>query len=138
MKQIATDKLSKIKNHDREYFIELYKRCIRCGACKKVCPLCYCTNCVLDRENLKLVGKYSDSKQNGIYLMVRAMHLAGRCIRCGRCSEVCPVSIDHEAFHLALSKYVSETFDFKPGENVDNDPVFSNAKMDEKKDFNEK
>lgn len=122
----------------RAYWNKEYARCIRCGACKKVCPLCYCSDCVLERDNPKLAGDENCCKDNGIYLMIRAMHLAGRCTGCGRCTAVCPASIDHTKFHQPVNQYVEKTFDFKSGQVDDASPVFSTAKMHEKADFPEK
>lgn len=120
---------------NREFWVKEYARCIRCNACRKVCPLCYCTNCVLEKESPQLVGQEVNANENGVFLMVRAMHLAGRCISCGRCKEVCPVGINHEGFHLPVSEYVSKTFDFKSGENLDAKPILSCSNMEEKEDF---
>ncbi len=123
------------KTKDRAYWMEIYNRCIRCGACRNVCPMCYCETCVLERKDPELVGKQVCAAENGTFLMIRAMHLAGRCVDCGRCDEVCPVFIDHEGFHLPLTQYMRETFEFQPGEPNEEKAVLSTAKMEEKADF---
>ena len=129
------DLKNKLKDKNREYWIKEYEKCIRCGACRNVCPMCYCNSCVLERKVPEILRKEVNTRENGMFLMVRAMHLAGRCVQCGRCSEVCPVSIDHKGFHVPVSEYIENTFDFVPGEDNRKPSVFSDAKMEEKEDF---
>lgn len=119
----------------RAFWLKQYKKCIRCGACKNVCPMCYCENCILERTIPNIVGKKVTPFENGAFLQIRAIHLAGRCIGCGMCSSVCPVAIPHEEFHMPCAIYVADTFGFKPGLNSEGLPLFSCANMEEKEDF---
>ena len=73
-----------------------FSKCIRCNSCKNICPLCYCEECTIakDREQSVLpdekirkiawINKEVDLSNNTAYHMNRAMHLAGRCIDCGK------------------------------------------------------
>lgn len=121
----------------REYWLQQYESCIRCGACRKVCPMCYCETCVFEQPKSAILEQQASKKDNGIFLMGRAMHLAGRCTNCGRCSEVCPVSIDHDGINKPLAQYVLDTFEIKAGEQNDKAPLFSAANMNESEDFPE-
>ena len=68
-------------------------RCIKCYACRNSCPMCYCGHCTMDCNRPQWVPVPSHALGNLEYHMVRAMHLAGRCVECGDCGRACPVGI---------------------------------------------
>ena len=96
------------------------KRCIRCNACRNICPSCHCTKCVFDSD------KY-DSKQNvnassfeeQMFHIIRAYHVAGRCTDCGQCSRVCPQKIPLYILNRKFIKDINEYFgEFEAGEDI--------------------
>lgn len=127
----------KAVENEAAYWESVYNTCIRCGACKQVCPMCYCKSCVLDNHHANLLSGDINPEENGTFLMVRTMHLAGRCTHCGRCTQVCPVGIQHDHFHRPLSKFVTDAFDYQPGE-AGGDSLLAQAQMEEKLDFMDK
>ena len=81
-------------------------RCIRCNACRNVCPACTCENCVFDNFHSGISQKAAASsfeEQN--YHIIRAFHVAGRCTDCGECSRVCPQNIP---LHLLNRKFIKD------------------------------
>ena len=68
-------------------------RCVKCYACRNSCPMCYCEHCTMDCNRPQWVPVASHALGNLEYHMVRAMHLAGRCVECGDCGRACPVGI---------------------------------------------
>lgn len=81
-------------------------RCIRCNACRNVCPACSCENCVFDNPNSGVAQKAaSDSFEENMFHIIRAFHVAGRCTDCGECSRVCPEGIP---LHLLNRKFISD------------------------------
>jgi formate dehydrogenase subunit beta len=44
------------------------------------------------------------------YHVIRAMHVAGRCVECGECERVCPVGIPLMLLNRKLIKDVNELF----------------------------
>jgi ferredoxin len=70
-----------------------FSRCIRCMACRQVCPFCYCQQCLCDRNRPQAVEGTPRPAANMAWHLVRAMHLAGRCAGCAECERVCPMEI---------------------------------------------
>jgi ferredoxin len=81
-------------------------RCIRCNACRNVCPACTCIQCVFDTNRFKVKTKVSsDDFEDNLYHIIRAYHVAGRCTDCGECGRVCPQNIP---LHLLNRKLIQD------------------------------
>lgn len=81
-------------------------KCIRCNACRNVCPACSCVNCVFDNPESNIAGKSNaDAFEEKLYHIIRAWHVAGRCTDCGECSRVCPQRIP---LHLINRKFIKD------------------------------
>jgi formate dehydrogenase (coenzyme F420) beta subunit len=107
-----------------------FDRCLRCYACRSVCPMCYCEECVVDStafvmaagttaddkaNRIKWIERSNRSSENSMYHLTRAIHLAGRCIDCGECERACPVNIPLRLLNTKLEKDAKELFDYEPG-----------------------
>ena len=118
----AVEKLEKMTEDERFAFWrgELSK-CIRCNACRNVCPACSCINCVFDNSQSGISGKANaDSFEEQLYHVIRAFHVAGRCTDCGECSRVCPQNIP---LHLLNRKFIKDIDlnygEFQAGESAE-------------------
>ncbi len=81
-------------------------RCIRCNACRNVCPACSCEQCVFDNPASGVSQKAAaDSFEENMFHIIRAFHVAGRCTDCGECSRVCP---QHIPLHLLNRKFIKD------------------------------
>ncbi|MBE6708339.1 MAG: 4Fe-4S ferredoxin [Ruminococcaceae bacterium] len=81
-------------------------RCIRCNACRNVCPACSCESCVFDNPDSGIAQKAAvTSFEENNFHIIRAFHVAGRCTDCGECSRVCPENIP---LHLLNRKFISD------------------------------
>ena len=59
-------------------------KCIRCNACRNVCPACSCRKCVFDSNKFDSAQKANvDSFEEKMFHVIRAFHVAGRCTDCG-------------------------------------------------------
>ncbi len=85
-------------------------RCIRCNACRDVCPACTCEKCVFDNPNSGVENKAAANSFEGkMFHVIRAFHVAGRCTDCGECSRVCP---QHIPLHLLNRKFIKDIDSF--------------------------
>jgi Na+-translocating ferredoxin:NAD+ oxidoreductase RnfC subunit len=62
---------------------------------------------------------------------MRAFHLAGRCTGCAECERVCPMDIPLMLLNKKLEKEIKELFDYAPGINPKNKPLFAMYKPDD-------
>ncbi len=81
-------------------------RCIRCNACRDVCPACTCEVCVFNNPASGAESKApTTSFEEQMFHIIRAFHVAGRCPDCGECSRVCPQNIP---LHLLNRKFIKD------------------------------
>ena len=89
-----------------EFWKNEFSRCIRCNACRDICPACTCEKCVFDNNKLYTSQKVAQvSFEESLYHIIRAWHVAGRCTDCGECSRVCP---EHIPLHLLNRKFIKD------------------------------
>ncbi len=105
------EKLEKMSSDERFAFWQNeLSRCIRCNACRNVCPACTCEKCVFGNPQSGVENKaISDSFEEKMFHIIRAFHVAGRCTDCGECSRVCPQSIP---LHLLNRKFIKDINSF--------------------------
>lgn len=96
-------------------------KCIRCNACRNVCPLCTCEKCIFDNDNSGIASKANtDSFEENMFHIIRAFHVAGRCTDCGECSRVCPQHIPLHLLNRKFIKDINEFYgDFQAGANAE-------------------
>jgi len=97
-----------------------FQKCIKCYGCRNICPVCFCQKCSL--EHKELVGTGALPPEIPIFHLVRAVHMAGRCIDCGLCEDACPVDIPLRLLYQKVNEIVSDVFDYKTGTNDSQSP----------------
>ena len=95
-------------------------RCIRCNACRDVCPACTCEKCVFDNPNSGVENKSpANSFEERMFHIIRAFHVAGRCTDCGECSRVCPQNIPLHLLNRKFIKDINEFYgEYQAGEEI--------------------
>ena len=101
------EKLENMTAQERyDFWREQLSKCIRCNACRNVCPACTCEKCVFDNPDSGVENKAPvDSFEENMFHIIRAFHVAGRCTDCGECSRVCPQNIP---IHLLNRKFIKD------------------------------
>jgi formate dehydrogenase subunit beta len=104
------------------YWKEELSRCIRCYACRNVCPVCNCPECIFDKKAPRWLSKANDVSENLVYHLIRAFHVAGRCVDCGECERVCPMGIPLRSLNKKVEKDILELFGYTAGIDVEQQP----------------
>lgn len=138
----ATDQYSDIAEFEVKsteerwhYISNQISKCIRCYACRNACPLCYCRECFVDNTHPQWTGKTTDISDTMIFHLMRAFHLAGRCVGCGSCERACPMTVDIRKLNRKLVSDVKELFDYEAGINLDRTAPLATFKPDDPEGF---
>ncbi len=97
------------------FWLKQFDRCIRCYACRQVCPGCYCKVCMFERDDSMWIGIANEVDEKQFFHLGRAYHLASRCIECNECERVCPMDIPISLLNRKLIQDVRELFDYRAG-----------------------
>lgn len=89
-------------------------RCIRCYACREVCPNCSCVTCRADVARPQWIDPSPTVRGNTAWQMMRVLHQAGRCADCLECERACPADIPLGLLGKHLLDSVAERFDHRP------------------------
>lgn len=112
-------KLETMKAEERFAFWQgELSKCIRCNACRNVCPACTCRICVFDNARSNVDAKANTTEfEEKMFHIIRAFHVAGRCTDCGECSRVCPQNIPLHLLNRKFIKDINEFYgDYQAGE----------------------
>lgn len=93
-----------------DFWAEQFKKCIRCNACRDICPACSCIKCVFDNSEADLAGKARVESEDAFFHIIRAYHVAGRCVDCGECARVCPSGIPLDKLNRKIIKDINENY----------------------------
>ena len=109
-------RLTKMSIEERfEWWQNELSRCIKCYACRQACPMCYCTRCAVEVNQPQWIPVKSDIQGNMEWHILRAMHLAGRCISCGECGRACPIGIPCHLLTMFLADQTKNYFNVYAG-----------------------
>jgi len=112
-----------------------FSRCIRCYACRNVCPACFCKRCFVEESEPQWVLPVPRWQDNLIFQVIRNIHVAGRCVDCGECERACPVSIPLRSLSKGMYEIVDELFQYKAGMDKDAVPLMTHYELEEAEDF---
>ena len=130
------EKLEGMPSEQRwEFWKNEFSRCIRCYACRNVCPACFCQRCFVEETEPQWVLPVPRWQDNLIFQIVRNIHVAGRCTDCGECERVCPANIPLRNLAREMYDIVDELFQFKAGMDKDAAPLLIAYEHEEAEDL---
>jgi len=127
--------LTKSPSQRMAYWQDELSRCLKCYACRQVCPMCYCERCLVDKNRPTCIDTSPTLKGNFAWHITRAFHLAGRCIGCDECTRVCPVGIDLRLLNQSLAKAAEEQFGYRAGMDPKAEPLIGSYTLQDKDGF---
>jgi ferredoxin len=108
-----------------------FDRCIRCYACRQACPGCYCFECMVEQVDPSWVGIAHDVPEKAFFHVMRAYHLAGRCVECHACDQACPMHIPLSLLNRKIAKEVKALFGYVAGGDPEIPPPLATFRKDE-------
>jgi Na+-translocating ferredoxin:NAD+ oxidoreductase RnfC subunit len=119
-----------------DFWAEQFKKCIRCNACRDICPACSCIKCVFDNCEADISGKARVESEDAFFHMIRAYHVAGRCVDCGECARICPSGIPLDKLNRKIIKDINENYgEFDAGVDSTTKAPLVTFELDDKDTF---
>jgi len=112
-----------------------FSRCIRCYACRNVCPACFCKRCFVEESEPQWISPVPQWQDNLMFQVIRNIHVAGRCTDCGECERACPVNIQLRSLAKEMYDIVDDLFQFKAGMDKEAAPLLTAYAVEEAEDF---
>ena len=115
------------------FFQSELSKCIRCNACRNVCPACSCRKCVFDSTAFNSEQKANTTSfEEKMFHIIRAFHVAGRCTDCGECSRVCPQGIPLHLFNRKFIKDINTLYgDYQAGADLEEKAPLTSFRTDD-------
>lgn len=117
------------------YWAGELERCVKCYACRQVCPLCYCERCIADKNRPTVIDTSPTLKGNFAWQITRAFHLAARCVGCDECTRACPAGIDLRLLNLSLARAAEDQFGYRAGIDREAELPFGSFSLEDKETF---
>ena len=108
----------------------LFAACVRCHNCMTACPICYCKTCLFKTAPFDHEPAYylAGARRKGaqrmlgdtlLFHLTRLNHMSASCVSCGMCTSACPADIPVGMIFSAVAEQVQATFEYNPGQSVE-------------------
>lgn len=108
-------------------FDKLLADCINCHNCMRVCPICYCRQCLFDSADevrIRAEDYLARARHRGgirfpgemmKFHIGRMYHMALSCVACGACEDACPMDVPVSRLFAFVGDRVQADFGYVPG-----------------------
>ncbi len=107
----------------RGFWAEQFKKCIKCYGCRNICPECFCEACAM--EDAAWVEPGLLAPPFPTFHLIRAMHMASRCVACRECEHTCPARIPLTVLYDLMRRDMQTLLGYVPGADLDAQPPLS-------------
>ncbi len=130
------EKFSGLSEEERwNCFVKEMDKCIRCYACRNVCPSCYCRLCFVEQAQPQWIGVGVERSDSEVFQIMRMYHMAGRCVDCGSCAAVCPMNVDLRTYLKKLDRDGWTLFGHRAGVSPEEPAMLSTFKENDGQEF---
>ena len=112
-----------------------FNRCIKCYACRSVCPVCFCDRCFVEESEPQWISPIPRWQDNLIFQVIRNIHVAGRCTDCGECERACPVDIPLRSLTREMYDIVDDLYHFTAGMDKEAAPLMTHYEATDPEEF---
>jgi formate dehydrogenase (coenzyme F420) beta subunit len=117
------------------FWAEELSRCIRCHACREVCPMCFCERCVADKTQPQWIESSPHLRGNFAWQMTRVLHQAGRCVDCGECERACPAGIPLGLINKRVAMMMEKRFGHRAADDPNTAAPIGTFRADDDQEF---
>ena len=138
-KAASQEKINRLKDMTPEqrwgFWRNEFDRCIRCYACRDICPVCFCERCFVEETEPPWLLPVPRWQDNLMFQVARNIHVAGRCTDCGECERACPVNIPLRSLSREMYDTVDGLFHYKAGMDKETPPLLACYEATDTEDF---